>query len=92
MHFKTFLTALIINCFGIILAMIIFCQYAAEYFYNEYSDSLFERVLINAKNVDSAFQSVYREVLDISFDEDFNYLLNQNDNEAFKILAARLKE
>ena len=89
MRFKMFLAALVINVFGIILAMLLFYHYAAKHFYSEYATSLYERVYIGAKNSDLGFQKIYRETLDISFDTRIAELLNRND---FVQLAACLKE
>ena len=92
MRFKMFLAALVINVLGIILAMLLFYHYAAEYFYDEYTASLSERVNIGAKNADFGFQQVYSEVLNISFDEEVINLLERRDVEALSMIAARLKE
>lgn len=87
-----FLAALLINVFGIIFAMLLFYHYAVEYFYDEYTESLSERVYIGAKNADVGFQQIYREVLDISFDERIIELLSSDDPAALSMIAARLKE
>ena len=59
---------------------------------DEYTTSLSERVYIGAKNADFGFQQVYREVLDISFDEEVIELLSRDDSEALSMIAAKLME
>ena len=91
LRFKMFLAALVINVLGIIFAMLLFYHYAAEHFYKEYAASLYERVFIGAKNVDAGFQQIYRQTLDISFDEEIKNLLTAGDEKSLAQLAAKLK-
>lgn len=89
MRFKMFLAALVVNVLGIIFAMLLFYHYAAEHFYSEYANSLYERVYIGAKNADAGFQKIYRATLDISFDGEINELVNHGE---FSKVAMRLRD
>lgn len=91
MRLKIFLMALIANILVIIIISSLFYQKSTNFFNEQYSQSLSERLYIGTKNIDSAFQTIYHNSLDIAFNTHIKNLLSENNTTNLNELHTILK-
>lgn len=87
MRSKMFLITLSINLVITLVISLLFYQSSADFFTEQYAKSLYDRLYIGLKNVDEEFQNVYRNTIEISFNNNVQDLIQQNTNNSFRHLT-----
>ena len=90
MRSKMFLITLSINLVITLIISLLFYQSAADFFTQQYAKSLYDRLYIGMKNVDEEFQNVYRNTVELSFNDNVHNLIQQNTTGSFRRLSETL--
>lgn len=90
MRSKMFLITLSINLVITLIISLLFYQSAADFFTQQYAKSLYDRLYIGMKNVDEEFQNVYRNTVELSFNDNVHNLIQQNTTGSFRHLSETL--